>query len=269
MKNRQRTASAVLAATALSLALTALPGTAQATAGAEATELTRAGYWPLDAAPDGTAANVEPGGQPLTLHGNASVHRPADPLFGDPALVGEGDLRLDGDGDWAETAAPPITGDGSFTVAVRARPAVAGDTTQTVLSLPGTEADRLAIRYQAATGRWEAVVATEDKATAQRVVITDDQDLPSTDPNGVGDHLALVYDAAAHELRFYVNAQLTLDSTVPDHATWPAASGLQVGRSLIDGQYFQGTVDEVRAYTGAANATKIAQMAGLVGLPDL
>lgn len=273
MHDRHRVALVASGAVALSLTLGALPGAAYA-AGEEhgpragETPLSRKGYWPLEGAPGGIAPNVQPEGLPLRLNGDAWIYHNED-IFGDPALVDQGDLRLDGDGDWAATSAPPVGGDGSFTLAARARLAAADDRTQTVLSLPGADADRIAIRYQAATGKWEAVVSTKDRANAPHVVVTEEQALPADDPHGVGDHLAVVFDAPAHELRFYVNGQLATTSTAADTTSWTASGGLQVGRSAIRGEYFEGTVDEVRAHSGAASPTTISQMAALTGLPDL
>jgi hypothetical protein len=273
MRNRHRASFVTLGAVAVSLTLGALPAAAHAVGKgreyrAADTPLSRQGYWPLEGAPGGIAPNVESGGLPLTLNGDAWIYHNED-IFGDPALVDQGDLRLDGDGDWAATSGAPVSGDGSFTFAVRARPATADDRTQTVLSLPGSDADRIAIRYQAATGKWEVVVSTEDEVNARQVVIAEEQALPNDDPYGVGDHLAVVFDAPAHEIRFYVNGQLANTSTAVDATSWTASGGLQVGRSAIHGEYFEGTVDEVRAYSGAANPTMISLMSGLTGVPYL
>ncbi|MGW3418745.1 LamG domain-containing protein [Streptomyces phaeochromogenes] len=273
MYDRYRAAFVASGAVALVFTFGALPGAAYAVGQghdtrAEETSPSREGYWPLEEAPGGIAPNVQPDGLPLTLNGDAWIYQNED-IFGDPALVDQGDLRLDGDADWAATSAAPVGGDGSFTLAVRARLAAADDRTQTVLSLPGSDADRIAIRYQAASGKWEVVVSTKDEANAPQVVITEEQALPDDSPYGVGDHLAVVFDAPAHELRFYVDGQLANTSTAVDTTSWTASGGLQVGRSAIRGEYFQGTVDEVRAYSGAANPTMISQMAALLGLPDL
>lgn len=274
MNGRYRATMVTAGALAFSFALGGVPGTAYAANERPddqplVTSLSREGYWPLEAAPGGVAPNVQSGGLPLTLNGDAWIYHPDDPLFGDPALVGQGDLRLDGDGDWAETSAAPVGGDGSFTLAVRARLAATDDRTQTVLSLPGSHTDRFAIRYQGESGEWEVVVSTEDEANAPQVVIAEEQTLPNDDPNDVGEHLAVVFDAPAHELRFYVDGQLSTTSTAVDTTSWTASGGLQVGRSVIRGEYFAGTVDEVRAYSGVADRVRIQQMAALTGLPDL
>ncbi|MGK5498893.1 LamG domain-containing protein [Streptomyces sp. URMC 125] len=229
----------------------------------------RRGYWPLEDAADGASANVREGGQPLTLNGDASVFRTDDPLF-DPALVGDGHLVLDGEGDWAATAAPPVSGDGSFTIAARAQlTTLDPEKSQTVFSLPGRNADRVAVRYQASTGQWELEVAREDAAGAPTVVYSDDENDPITD--GSGQHLAVVYDAFANELRLYVQGQLVDAARGGDDTLWPAAGGLQVGRSAQGGgsEYFAGALDEVRVYAGAVDHTVVKQMWQLAAVPDL
>lgn len=112
-------------------------------------------------------------------------------------------------------------------------------------------------------------MSTKDKANAPHVVITEEQALPDDDPYGVGDHLAVVFDAPARELRFYVNGQLADTSTAVDATSWTASGGLQVGRSAHRGEYFEGTADEVRAYSGVASPVMLLQMAALTGRPDL
>ncbi|MCZ7431105.1 LamG domain-containing protein [Streptomyces sp. WMMC1477] len=230
----------------------------------------RKGYWMLDGATDGASPNVHEGGGPLNLAGNAAIYQPADPLFDEAALVGDGHLELDGTGAYAATGAPPVGGDTSFTVAVRAQPTTLDPAqSQTVISLPGAAADRFAVRYQAATGQWELEVAEEDAATASTVKVTDDQQLPTT--GGSGQHLAVVYDAFANELRLYVQGQLADTAIATDDTLWAATGGLQVGRSATGGgsEYFAGALDEVRVYAGAADPVAVRHMASLTATPDL
>ncbi|MFJ4010219.1 LamG domain-containing protein [Streptomyces sp. NPDC090026] len=222
----------------------------------------RTGYWTLDEVTGGSIANVQPGGQPLALHGDASVYRPADPLFDEAALVGDGHLVLDGDGDHATTATPPIGGDSSFTVAARAQlTSLDPEKSQTVISLPGANADRFAVRYEATSGLWQLAVATEDTAGAKTTSVVDEEQVP--DNAGSGHHLAVVYDAFANELRLYVQGQLADTAHVSDDTLWKATGGLQVGRSANDGQHFAGALDEVRTYAGAADPAAVRRMAQL------
>ncbi|MGW2819693.1 LamG domain-containing protein [Streptomyces sp. NPDC001443] len=228
----------------------------------------RKGYWQLDAATGGSAAETG-GGQALTLAGNASIYRPADPLFDTAALVGDGNLVLDGDGDYASTATAPVPGNSSFTVTARAQlTSLDPEKSQTVLSLPGTNANRVQVRYQAATGQWELAVAKTDVAAPEIVTFTDDQELPDT--GGSGQHLAVVYDAFANSIRLYVEGQLVAGAYGKDDTLWSATGGLQVGRSLRGAnEYFAGAIDEVRVYSGAADPVAVQQMASLTALPDM
>ncbi|MET9129614.1 LamG domain-containing protein [Streptomyces antibioticus] len=227
----------------------------------------RKGYWQLDDATGGVSAETG-GGQALTLAGNASIYRPADE-FDNAALVGGGHLLLDGDGDYASTASAPVTGATSFTVTVRAQLTTPdAEKSQTVLSLPGANANRLQVRYQAATGQWELAVAKTDVAAPEVVTFTNDQQTPSAD--GSGQHLAVVYDAFANSVRLYVEGQLVAGAFGKDTTLWSATGGLQVGRSLRgDGEYFAGAIDEVRVYSGAADAIAVQRMSGLTAEPDM
>ncbi|MEV5320094.1 LamG domain-containing protein [Streptomyces sp. NPDC052687] len=229
---------------------------------------TRKGYWQLDDASAGASAETG-GGQALTLAGNASIYRPADPLFDTAALVGDGNLVLDGDGDYASTATAPVTGNSSFTISARAQlTSLDPVKSQTVLSLPGANANRVQVRYQAATKQWELAVAKADSATAAIVTFTDDQELADT--GGSGQHLAVVYDAVANSIRLYVEGQLVAAAHGENNTLWPATGGLQVGRALRGAsEYFAGALDEVRVYSGAADRTAVQQMAALTAVPDM
>ncbi|MER5971898.1 LamG domain-containing protein [Streptomyces sp. NPDC002055] len=229
----------------------------------------RKGYWPLDSAANGTSADAQQGGQPLTLGGDATVYRSSDPLA-EPPLVGAGHLTLDGAGDWAATAAPPVNGTSSFTITARAQlTSLDAEKSQTVFSLPGSAADRVAVRYDASSGRWQLAVARENKAGAKVTSVTDDRELPDT--GGAGQHLAVVYDAFANRLRLYVEGQLATSASAADTTLWAANGGLQIGRSAQGGgrEHFAGALDEVRVYSGAADPAAVARMAEPVPAPGL
>ncbi|MFE0424985.1 LamG domain-containing protein [Streptomyces sp. NPDC058953] len=232
----------------------------------------RKGYWQLDVS--GSASPETGGGQPLNLAGGAQIYRPADPLWDPAALVGDGHLTLDGLDDYAATTVAPVTGAASFTLTARARiAAIDSPKAQTVLSLPGTSANRLVVRYRPPSGtepsKWELAVADSDAATATVKTFADDVELPDT--GGSGQHLAAVYDAVANEVRLYVNGQLASSAHGVDNTLWPAKGGLQVGRSALGGgsEYFAGALDEIRAYNGAADPVAIRQMSGLTALPHM
>ncbi|MEU3616825.1 LamG domain-containing protein [Streptomyces sp. NPDC006872] len=227
----------------------------------------RKGYWQLDDASSG--ASVETGGgQALTLAGDATIYRPAD-AFETAALVGDGNLVLDGDGDYASTATAPVVGNSSFTVTARAQlTSLDPEKSQTVLSLPGANANRVQVRYQAATGQWELAVAKSDVAAPEVVTFTNDREMPELD--GSGQHLAVVYDAFANSIRLYVEGQLVAAAYGTDDTLWSATGGLQVGRSLRGAsEYFAGAIDEVRVYSGAADQIAVQLMTSLIAAPDM
>ncbi|QIP84563.1 LamG domain-containing protein [Streptomyces sp. Tu 2975] len=236
----------------------------------------RKNYWQLDSATSGSSPDTGTG-QALRLAGNAAVKSaPDDPLSLDPyPLVGAGHLVLDGDGDYASTATAPVTGASSFTLTARTLlTTLDPEKAQTVLSLPGTAANRLAVRYRPAPdaetpSMWELAVAESDSATAPVKRFADDQELPDTDP--AGQHLAVVYDAFANEIRLYVNGMLADIAHGTDDTLWAATGALQVGRSALGGgsEYFAGAIDEVRVYSGAADKTAIQQMSNPMALPDM
>lgn len=137
-----------------------------------------------------------------------------------------------------------------------------------MLSQAGTTASGFVIRCSAASNRWELVLPHQDTTDPASTVIQDNLTYPEWDY--FGQHLAVVYDSARQEVRFYVDGQLSSTGTAAYTAGWRANGGLQVGRALHNGsfgQYLTGVVDEVRVYAGAADETMIARMSGMAGGP--
>lgn len=204
----------------------------------------------------------------MQLHGAAEVFM-GDP-FGDSALVGDGHLNLGGEGH-ATTAESVAPTDSSFTLSLRARLASAQpEQNMSVLSQAGQTQSPFDVRYSAEANRWELLLAHEDTSGSGAVNVINDLFVPSSEQSG--DHLAVVYDAFSREMRFYVNGQLSQTSTVQHSSPWASTGPLSVGRSLTDGawgSYFSGSVDDVRVYRGAADATLIAQLSSLTEQPDL
>ncbi|WP_304453413.1 LamG domain-containing protein [Nocardiopsis sp. YSL2] len=237
----------------------------------------RRGYWPFnDVADDGTSPDAD-GLSPMALNGDASIYT-ADPLQGDSALMGPGHLRLDGDADSAGALVDEHLG-GSFTVSARSRLAAAepGET-MTVLS-QNAYSSLVDIRYNADSGRWEAVLSNWDEGGADTTVLEATDVSPSSEQRG--DHLALVFDSFTQEVRFYVNG--TRASTRAFHPLWPTPEALDedeyapwpllnVGRAK-DGndwdQHFSGAVDDVRVYSGAADDALISALNRTTENPEL
>ncbi|MEU8761991.1 LamG-like jellyroll fold domain-containing protein [Streptomyces sp. NPDC048659] len=227
----------------------------------------RKAYWQFEAAPVGGAVSTVDGkGGPLTLNGDAKVFLRTG--RNDPALADNGFMTLDGTGDWAATAAPVVGGDKSFTVAARVQLTnVESATSQTVLSLPGQNTDRLALLYDGASRLWKVVLTDSDLAGAKKTEAVESDTPPQTE--GGGNHLTLVYDAVVRELRLYVDAGNPVSVPVQEAGTWASTGGLQVGRSAKAGQYLSGAVDEVRVYDGALSPDVVRQASALMGDPGI
>ncbi len=223
----------------------------------------RKAYWPFESFGTGTVPNIEGTGVSLGLTGGTPYLR-AD--VRDPAaLSGNGHLELDGTDDWASTDAPVVGGDKSFTLSARVRLTSATSTaSQTVLSLPGQNADRLAVRYDGKTQRWQLAITESDSATAKATEVVDHDALPSAE--GSGSHLTVVYDAVAGQISLYTDGGDAVTTRLESGTAWASTGGLQVGRSAKTGQYLSGAVDEVRAYSGVLSPTTIAMINDLT--PD-
>jgi hypothetical protein len=226
----------------------------------------RQGYWDLETATDGRSpAYAE--GEPLALGGDASIYAPTDNCGLDPectpvpdALVGNGDLLLDGEGDYATTPTALTPSDGGFSASVHVRldPAAATHD-MTVLSQPGAHTNLFTLRYRASSQTWQAEVAHADHADAPTTAVSasirgarasDDQ------------FLAVVYDEAADELRLYVDYTYAADTAdVWGVTPFAPAGALQVGRSSTpEGgvDYFKGEIDEVHTYAGVLDETRLS-----------
>uniref|UniRef100_UPI0019049D08 LamG domain-containing protein n=1 Tax=Streptomyces adelaidensis TaxID=2796465 RepID=UPI0019049D08 len=182
------------------------------------------------------------------------------------------------DNGYAATSSAPVSADGSFTVAARVRVAAESDTTdQTLFALTGTKTNRFLVRYTKYTadnpyGHWELVVPGSDNTTATALTIPDDQ---AGDPTlDGGQHIAVVYDGLTKRLRLYVDGQLADADNASKHKIgyWAAGGGLQIGRAKSGtgwADHLSGEVDDIRIYTGAADAVAVGWMAERLAQPDL
>ncbi|KOU57965.1 hypothetical protein ADK57_37140 [Streptomyces sp. MMG1533] len=241
-----------------------VPGEITATANRAAQRL---GYWDLETAADGKSPAYA-GGAPLTLAGDASVYAVDDDCTWDPdctpayPLVGNGDLLLDGDGDYATTPTAVTPTDAGFSVAAHVRLDEDSATRDmTVLSQPGEHTDLLTLSYVAASQTWRAVVAHEDRADAPTTTVSAPVDLNAP----AGDQfLAVVYDEKTDELRLYVGDVYAADTaSVAGADTWTPAGALQIGRTLTaDGgtEHLAGEVDEIHTYAGVVSGTQLAML---------
>ncbi|MEU0808809.1 LamG domain-containing protein [Streptomyces sp. NPDC005970] len=241
-------------------------------------------YWSLESATGGVAPDMDPkrpdesAGTGISLRGGASIYTPADPgcdpgmdpdCVVDPnayALSGNGHLALNGTSAFADRAAGLLASEDSFSITARARLSsldTAGN--HTVLSLSGQFARAAVVRYSPFTQRWELAVTSRDDSGAAVSTARAVGTYPSDE--NFGDHLALVYDATAREVRLYVNGELAGAETMWVNSWDLSTTRLDVGRSATGSDaadYFSGAVDEVRVFQGALGEEAVSMLSLLV-----
>ncbi|MER0242186.1 LamG-like jellyroll fold domain-containing protein [Streptomyces sp. HSW2009] len=236
------------------------------------------GRWKLDAAtgtpatsPDESAAR-----RPLTLASGARIG---------PGWVDGGALLLDGKDDHAATGGTPVDTAASFTVAGWAQAAAVPDGPATVLSIEGDRRSAVTVRWVPgpgadSPGRWQVTLPATDADGAAVTTVQSGSFVDVRDWN----HLALVYDGFADQLRLYVNGQPEAlvcpdtdgdgsadDATCTNRVSWAdnalsfaGTKALQVGRAKTAGafgEYWPGAVDDVWAFQGALSDEQLAWLA--------
>ncbi|WP_329119300.1 LamG domain-containing protein [Streptomyces sp. NBC_01465] len=244
------------------------------------------GRWRLDASagtPAVSADEATTAQHPLTLGTGAQID-----ASGSNNMVGTGGLLLDGTSNgYATTAAAPIDTSTSFTASAWVTTPGRPTKPVTVMSMGGTTANALSVRYvpdatdPANAGRWQVVMANADSATATTAIA----EHTNFQNNMSWNHIALVYDALAGQVRLYVDGQLQQnlcaddddngepdDPTCTEKVSWNSAvrpfaatKGLQLGRTMTGvstwGEYFSGAIDDLWLFQGAASDTQIAELA--------
>lgn len=257
------------------------------------TQLQVEGRWKADAAtgtpqvsPDALPTVADQ--HPLTLGSGAHVD-----ATGTTSMVGTGALLLDGTSNgYASTAISPIHTNTSFTASAWVSTAARPTRPVTVMSMAGGTTNGFAVRYvpdsaaPAVAGSWVLQTANADGSGA---VVSTAKDTSFQD-NGAWDHIAVVYDLMAGQMRLYVNGQLQAnicadgdDDGTPDDpsctesVSWnssvlpfDATKGLQLGRlktgATTWGEFWPGVIDDVWVFGGVASDTQIAALASGVDL---
>ncbi|WP_127549373.1 LamG-like jellyroll fold domain-containing protein [Actinoplanes sp. OR16] len=224
----------------------------------------RLGYWQLNSASSGKSPEVaRQAAKELTLTGGAKVlaYDPND--WENPTqLVGSGYLSLNGSNGAAYTAGSIVPGERSFTASVRVKVSANSCPKSTTALSQVAESNSLFRLGCAKVGndyRWQLT-----GPGASPVKVSGRYFKPDNSA-AFGQHLAVVYDSSARELRLYVNGQSTSEMVikVADTQTFPAGGALQIGRAFVAGkfgEYFGGLVDEVRVYEGALEQPGVQQI---------
>jgi concanavalin A-like lectin/glucanase superfamily protein len=219
----------------------------------------------------GAVASADDGplGNHAVLGGNAHVDQSAG-LLGTP----QGGLALDGDGDYAATSGPVVNTGQSFTVAGWVMSAGRPPANAAVFSQAGNVNSGFTLRYTPSAvggiGGYQIAMPTADTSGATNQTA----DHSSFQSALEWDHVAIVYDAFADQMRLYVNGQLeqTEDGSQVSYRFntlgFNATGGLQLGRSRTAnawGEYWPGVIDDVWAFTGALDEERIQTLANPTG----
>ncbi|MFE2302499.1 LamG-like jellyroll fold domain-containing protein [Streptomyces sp. NPDC059445] len=245
------------------------------------------GRWKLDTATGSISGDdlvrEDHTAHPLTLGSGASVESsgPDDP-------IGTGHVLLNGTSNgYASTAASPIDTSASFTASAWVTAPSRPTKKMTVMSIAGSNTNGFVVRYvpdasdPAHAGRWQLEMADADTPTAAKST-AEHTNFQNYQP---WNHLTVVYDAFAGQLRLYVDGALhtTLcpdddgdgspnEPTCTEVVSWnssvlpfAATKGLQLGRAKTGsstwGEYWSGAIDDVWVMQGAASDIQIAQLA--------
>ncbi|WP_225850902.1 LamG-like jellyroll fold domain-containing protein [Streptomyces sp. HPF1205] len=209
---------------------------------------TLAGAWDLDA--DGTDASGH--GHPVAPAGTAA--------FGLDDRDGSNDISLDGTGTgWAETTAPVVHTDQSFSVAawVELARTDTGGRFVTAVSQNDTAFSSFVLTYNGGQWAFALHAANQNDPVKYRLAA------PGPVTAGVWTHLAGVYDAGLHQMRLYVNGQLA--GSLSGVSAFDSTKTLDIGRARAGSAWtdpWPGDIDGVRVYLGTLDDQQIAQLAG-------
>ncbi len=230
----------------------------------------------VSGSPPATTPDASGEGRPMTLEGGAKLGA---------GWIDFSGLQLDGVDDHA-AASMPVDTSGSFTLTGWAQAAAMPGGAVTVASAEGGATNAFSVRYLPdagdpnAPGRWQVVLPSSDAADAP-VVRADNANFYDVRE---WNHLALVYDGFARELKLYVNGVLEETACAdsdgdgePDQAgckdlvpwaehaqSFKATGELQIGRAKRAGgfdEYFPGTIDDVWAFQGPLSEDQVAWLA--------
>lgn len=203
-------------------------------------------WWPLR----GDGADAGPAGQDLTVPPGASYVPDQHGRAGSA-------LWLDGS-TCATTTGSVLRSDDSFTVAAWARPGDDGTSKLTLLSQSGDEATVMRLR-RGNDNRWGFVVMGADELDP----VWYRAYAPAEATTGGWQHVAGVYDAAAGQIRVYVDGVEQAVQDAPE-VLWRSSGATRLGCSGADRgnwDHFVGAVHDVRLWRGAATPEQLAAVA--------
>lgn len=169
-------------------------------------------------------------------------------------------MRLDGTG-WAESTAPVVRTDRSFSVAAWVR-LDTKDGSPVVLSQAGTHRSGFRIAYHPVQDRWELSMPSADQTSSVTWHSVRSSAAPAV---GQWSHLVGVFDQSTRQLRLYVNGQpqgTAAGPVQPWSATGPLLVGAAGDLSGARVDRLAGTVSAVRTWRGALTDEQAAEVFG-------
>ncbi|AKU15237.1 hypothetical protein VV02_04125 [Luteipulveratus mongoliensis] len=191
--------------------------------------------------PNGTAA-YDSSGNARTVRLSGGVTRVA-------GKVGAHAVSFDGTTGEAATSGPVASTDGSFTVSAWVKPDVLDDQVRTAVSQEGTTSSGFFLGYRPETKRWGLLLTDADASNVGGLRV----DSPTTPRTDQWTQLVGVYDAAAQQMRLYVDGEPAGDLPYAK-PRWAANGPLVIGRAKFNGQkvdWWKGSIDNVQVLTGA------------------
>ena len=215
-----------------------------------AVSVTQVSNWKFDAG-SGTTGVDSVGTKPVTLGSGATWT---------PGLRGASSLAVNGTSTGnAVTSGPVLTTNASFSVTAYVKfTNVTGF--QTVLSQDGTNGSAFYLGLKgggSTAGKLGFTKAPSDSTAATTEIVGS-----AAAVAGQWYHLAGVYNATAGTMSFYQNGRLQQTATAP--AGFNAAGNFAIGRAKYNGaavDFVNGTIDDVRTYSGALTAADVEQIA--------
>lgn len=212
-------------------------------------------YWKFDEN-TGTAVSDSSGrGHNVTMNGGAS-------WFG--GRVGAAEW-LDGTSGYSESSGPVLDTTKSFSATGWVVLTKTDTADHVVLSQDGSRVSAFQLRYSGDTGKWSVVVPQADQDNPATTTVVSNVNVTPNEWT----HLGVVYDAAAHEVKLYVNGALT---TVQVGVTIAASTGpFAIGRGKWNGQnsgFFAQGIDDVRVFGKALSDGEIRRVVADVSEAD-
>lgn len=206
-------------------------------------------WWAMNDGSGTTAADSSGAANPGTLVNSPSWVNGAN----------GGGLAFNGTSSYVAGRGPAVHSNASLSVAAWVNLNSTGSgSDEAAVSQNGTHSFGFLLGMDGTSKKWVFKMANSD-VTSPTVVSEYSSNLAST---AVWVHLVGVYDTSVQKIYLYVNGSVI--GNAGKTLSWDATGAVQAGRDLAAdswGQFFNGSVDDVRIYNRALSATEIANLA--------